>query len=78
MTTAALTAAALSLSIEERARLARALLASLDGRADDDVDEAWARAVERRVEEVHDGSVKLIDGDEVHRVIRTRLAARRQ
>lgn len=78
MTSADLRDAALSLSRQERARLAHELLASLDGRVDDDVDEAWARAVERRVEEVRDGSVELVDGDDVHRAIRARLAARRR
>ena len=76
MTTTDLRDAALSLSLDERARLARELLQSLDGDADADADAAWARTVERRVEEVRDGSVELIDGDEVHSTIRARLAAR--
>jgi len=78
MTTTDLRDAALSLSLEERARLARELLESLDGADDADVDEAWARAIERRVREVRDGSVDLVDGNEVHEAIRARLAARRQ
>ena len=76
MTTTDLRDAALSLSLDERARLAREVLQSLDGDADADADAAWARTVERRVEEVRDGSVELIDGDEVHSTIRARLAAR--
>jgi len=78
MTTADLRDAALSLSFEERAHLARELLESLDGNADPDVDEAWGRAIERRVREIRAGSVELVDGDEVHGAIRARLAARRQ
>ncbi len=78
MTTTDLRDAALSLSLEERARLARELLESLDGTADADVGEAWARVIERRVREVRDGSVDLIDGDEVHEAILARLADRRR
>ena len=78
MTTTELRDAALNLPLQERADLARELLESLDGSSDADVDEAWAKAIERRVREVRDGSVHLIDGDEVHDAIRSRLAARRQ
>lgn len=78
MTTTDLRDAALSLSLEERAGLARELLESLDGSSDADVDDAWARAIERRVQAVRDGSVDLLDGDDVHDAIRARLAAKRQ
>ncbi len=78
MTTTDLRDAALNLPLQERAGLARELLESLDGSSDTDVDEAWAGAIERRVHEVRDGSVHLIDGDEVHDAIRSRLAAKRQ
>ncbi len=78
MTTADLRDAALSLPLQERAGLARELLESLDGTSDADVDEAWAKAIERRVHEVRNGSVDLINGDEVHDAIRTRLAAKRR
>ena len=50
-----LAAEALKLAPGERAALAQRLLASLD--EDADIDEAWAREVERRVAEVEAGAV---------------------
>jgi putative addiction module component (TIGR02574 family) len=73
---------AMALSAEERAELAAHLLRSLE--PDDELElsdeewrEAWAAEIERRLGEVRNGSVKLIDGDEALRTIRARLAARR-
>jgi putative addiction module component (TIGR02574 family) len=54
----ALEAEALKLSAAERAAFAQVLLASLD--EDVEVEEAWAREVERRIAEVEAGTVQLI------------------
>jgi putative addiction module component (TIGR02574 family) len=48
---------ALMLSAEDRADLAAALLASLDGPADPDVEAAWAAEIERRLAEIDSGAV---------------------
>jgi putative addiction module component (TIGR02574 family) len=61
---------ALQLPDEERGALATQLLRSLDP---DDGDESapqeweamWSAELDRRIREVRDGSVELIDGDEV-------------
>ncbi len=44
--------AALALPLDERAKLAADLLASLDGEPDDDVEAAWAAEIERRAHRV--------------------------
>ena len=62
-----------TLSEAERAELALALIESLDGPPDPDVEEAWRIEIERRVGEVERGAVKLIPGDEVFAKVRRRL-----
>jgi putative addiction module component (TIGR02574 family) len=57
--------AALNLEREDRARLASDLIASLDGDGDIGVEAAWAAEIERRVQEVESGSVKLVPWSEV-------------
>jgi putative addiction module component (TIGR02574 family) len=49
----------------ERAALALSLIESLDGPADEDAEEAWAREIERRIGEIERGEAKLIPGEEV-------------
>lgn len=51
-------AQALKLTAEERARLADRLIASLF--EDNEIEEAWAAEVERRVEEIESGRAKLV------------------
>ena len=46
---------ALRLPVPDRAELAAALLASLDGEPEDDVEDAWAEEIERRAERVRSG-----------------------
>jgi len=58
---------------EERAELALAMIESLDGSADPDVDEAWRLEIERRSAEIDRGEVDLIPGDEVFDRLRRRL-----
>jgi putative addiction module component (TIGR02574 family) len=50
---------ALRLPPKARADIAGALLHSLDEQEDLDVDPAWAREIERRVQDVRSGKVKL-------------------
>ncbi|MED5601573.1 MAG: addiction module protein [Alloalcanivorax venustensis] len=68
----ALRDAALALSEVERAKLARDLIASLDGPADDDVAEAWDIELCRRINEVEAGKAQLLDAEDVLARIRAR------
>jgi len=61
------------LSEVERAELALALIESLDGPADADVEEAWRIEVDRRIGEIERGEVQLIPGDEVFARLRRRF-----
>ena len=65
--------AALSLSPEERAMLADHLLASLDGPNQKEIDAAWAEEAERRMREIDEGKVELIDGELVMQRLRSRF-----
>jgi putative addiction module component (TIGR02574 family) len=64
-------AEALGLPIRERARLAEQLIASLD--EDSEIEAAWAEEIERRMQEVRDGRVELLDADQVPAELRGRL-----
>jgi putative addiction module component (TIGR02574 family) len=74
-------AEALALPIDDRARLAESLLASLDENVvdaeDPDLDRSWAEEAERRSAEIDAGSVKTIPADEVFRELRAELHASR-
>jgi putative addiction module component (TIGR02574 family) len=63
---------ALQLPPEERADVAKRLIASLDGPADGDVEAAWLAEVERRLETVDRGAASF----EPWEVVRARIAAR--
>lgn len=65
---------AMQLSATERAELAAALLASLDGETEDAVEAAWAAEIQRRVERVRSGEAKARSWSEV----RDRLEQRRK
>tara|TARA_R100000353_G_scaffold89567_2_gene66231 strand:+ start:157 stop:399 length:243 start_codon:yes stop_codon:yes gene_type:complete len=69
----ALRDAALALSEAERAKLARDLIASLDGPADDDVAEAWDIELCRRINEVEAGKAQLLDVEDVLARVRARI-----
>ncbi|WP_101675523.1 addiction module protein [Alloalcanivorax mobilis] len=69
----ALRDAALALSEAERAKLARDLIASLDGSADADVAEAWDIELCRRINEVESGKAQLLDVEDVLARIRARI-----
>lgn len=61
-----LAAKAQELSPEDRARLAEDLLASLQDEPQSEVEAAWDREIERRVEQVRAGSAQLIPAEDVH------------
>ena len=65
---------ALLLPRSQRARLVRELIRSLDRAAQAKVDRAWAVEIARRVRELDEGKVKLIDGRRAMRELRARLA----
>jgi len=69
---------ALTLPPPERADLAATLLDSLDEQEDEGVEEAWAREIERRIQEVESGAVKMIPWSEARRRLRARLDAARR
>jgi putative addiction module component (TIGR02574 family) len=66
-------AEALSLTDDERAELARDLIASLDAPADPDAANAWDAEIARRVAEIDSGTAKLIDRAELRRRIQQRI-----
>mgnify|MGYP003656610506 CR=1 FL=1 len=59
-----ITSAAMTLPERERAKLARDLVASLDGPADMSVAEAWDAEVCRRINDIESGKTELLDADE--------------
>ena len=61
------------LSPEQRAKLALALVESLEPEDEGDVAEAWRVEAERRYEQFKRGEVQAIPGDEVFARIRSRL-----
>ena len=55
----ALLADALRLAPDARAEVAAELLASLDGRSDPDAEAAWDAEIERRIEAIETGAIRL-------------------
>lgn len=66
----------LKLTVDKRAELAAALLRSLDGEPDDDVEAAWAAEIQRRIHDVRSGNAKLASWQAVRDRARERLRAR--
>ncbi|MHB8765822.1 MAG: addiction module protein [Deferrisomatales bacterium] len=64
-------AAAMHLTVSERARLAERLLSSLD--EDSEIEQAWAAEIDRRIDEYERGDTKLIPAEEVFDRVRARL-----
>lgn len=60
---------ALALPADERADLAATLIDSLDEREDEAIEEAWAREVQRRIQEVESGEVRTIPWSEARKRI---------
>ena len=69
-------AEALRLEPDARAELAAELLASLDGPADPDAETAWATEIDRRIEAIERGSIRLEPWDEVRRRIEKEILGR--
>jgi len=67
-----LTAQALSLAPEDRAKLVERLLASFEPRSP--AQAAWLNAANARREEVRAGKVALVDGDTALARVRARIA----
>jgi len=65
--------AAMALSASERAKLASALVASLDGPNEKEVARAWDIEICRRINEIEAGTAQLLDMDEVLVRARARL-----
>ncbi len=61
---------ALKLPVNERAELAEQLLRSLDPVADQDVEAAWQKEVQRRLSEVERGVAEMIPWEEVRERLR--------
>ncbi len=61
------------LSATERARLAMALIESLDQGQDEDVEELWLDEAERRLENYRAGLVEAIPADKVFEKIEKKL-----
>lgn len=64
---------AMSLALEDRAELARELLASLDGPADPDAQQAWDIELCRRINRLRTGEATLFDPEDVLARARQRL-----
>jgi len=62
-----------SLPVDIRIQLVERLLQSLNP-SQKDIDEIWAIEVERRVQQIDAGKVKLVPGEEVFKKIRDRLS----
>ena len=65
--------AAMTLSEPERAALAKDLVASLDGPADEGVAEAWEREICRRIQKIDSGEAELLDAKAVLSRARDRI-----
>jgi putative addiction module component (TIGR02574 family) len=63
---------ALSLPPVQRAMLADDLLQSLDDPNQKEIDDAWAEEAERRLREIDEGKVELVDGELVMERLRAR------
>lgn len=61
----AITDLALSLPVDERARLVRQLLESLDTPRSGEVEQLWQEEAARRADQIDRGEVTLVPADEV-------------
>lgn len=62
-----------SLKPEEKTELLRSLIAELDGPADSDVEHAWLEVARKRHQEILEGKVKPVPGEQVFEKGRSRL-----
>jgi hypothetical protein len=68
----------LALPEQDRAYLARRLIASLDGTVDEDAETQWLEVIDRRSREIKEGAVVCRPVEETIRTIRAKLDASRQ
>lgn len=68
---------ALLLPVAERSRIATRLIESVDEEDDVELSPAWQAEINRRMEEVRQGTAKLIPHDEVMAGVRRKLAEQR-
>lgn len=76
--TAEKVAEVLALPQEDRAYLARQLIASLDDTVDADAETLWQETIDRRSREIAEGKVTCRPVEETVRDLRAKLNARRQ
>ena len=74
--TQAVLADALRLDSASRAELAAELLASLDGPADPDADAAWTAEIDRRIDAIEAGTIRLEPWEQVKRRLEKDLLGR--
>ena len=67
---------ALRLDPESRAELAAELLASLDGPADPDAEAAWEAEIERRIDAIEAGTIRLEPWNQVKQRIEKDILGR--
>lgn len=68
----------MALPENDRAYLARQLIASLDGTVDADAETQWQEVIDRRSREIEEGKVNCRSVEQVVEDIRAKLNARRQ
>ena len=68
----------LALPVEDRAYLARQLIASLDDSVDADAETQWQEVVDRRSREIEEGKASCRPMEQVVQDVRNKLHARRQ
>ncbi len=68
----------LALPEEDRAFLARYLIASLDGTVDADAETQWGEVIDRRSRQIEEGNASCRPTEQVVQDIRNKLRARRQ
>ncbi|HEX3356071.1 MAG TPA: addiction module protein [Tepidisphaeraceae bacterium] len=69
----AISQAAREMSRDARAELCHLLMQDLDDAEQKAIDDSWAREINRRIKEI-DAGEPLLDGDEVMRQARARIA----
>jgi putative addiction module component (TIGR02574 family) len=64
---------ALALPVQDRAKLAQRLLASLDNLSEQEAETLWLDAAERRAREIDEGLVQLVTPEELEQRVQARL-----
>ncbi len=79
LTTSEILEALHELPAEDRARIAKEAVRSLgEDVAEEGVEEAWRAEIEKRIEDVVQGRVELLDGPKVFEELRAELRATRK